>query len=322
MSIQTNLARGLKERFLNEYGEELFSDLKEFANRDFKAINRNNFEEKMPLIVEKSKGSIIKSIIGGERRSKYLAIETLSNKIEIQKNEWNEDVLHGMFIIMKVGVDRVKVNSLNYLMSGHAILRIFERTKKLDKDFKYSKFDIINEVNQVSLWTSFWNTYAMINTNPELWESLSYIIPSTNGIFLCKFNTTEMHLDVRTFVDESLLNDAQNIARKKLYSIGKIFNETPLTFGLAMVNFEPNVYSGLLHIMTKHVTTMSDFDLLLNQMTKDIIDDKNRSIRKKQMEALLKDSAKIITDDFYKIIQPLHINEVLEIIRKGSIKRN
>lgn len=317
MTIQLNLARGLKERFFSEYSEELFSDLREIAIRDFRAINRNNFDEKISLIIERSKGSIIKSIASGEKRNKYLVIETLSNKVEIQKKEWAEPGLHGMSIVMKVGVNQIKVKTLNYIIGGHSILRIFERTKTLNKDFKYSKSDVINEVAQISLWASFWTTHVMIYPNTKLWESLNYIIPSPNGIFLCKLNASEMHFDVRTFVDESLLTDTQNIIRANLYDIGKQFNKTPLAFGSWMVQFEPNIFAGLFHIMAKFLKVKIDLDLLLNQMTKDITEEANRSIAKDQINSTLKDSEKIITDDFYNLISALESNEIIAIIRSS-----
>lgn len=320
MTIQLNLARGLKERFFSEYSEELFSDLREIAIKDFRAINRNNFDEKTTLIIEKSKGSIIKSISSGEKRNKYLVIETLSNKVEIQKKEWVEPGLHGMSIVMKVGVNQIKVKTLNYIIGGHSILRIFERTKTLDEDFKYSKSDVINEVAQISLWASFWTTHAMIYPNAKLWESLNYIIPSPNGIFLCKLNASEMHLDVRTFVDESLLTDTQNIIRANLYDIGRQFNKTPLAFGSWMVQFEPKIFAGLFHIMTKFLKEKLDLDLLLNQMTKDATNEVNKSTAKDQINITLKDSAKIITDDFYNLISKLESEEIISIIRGSSKK--
>lgn len=320
MTIQLNLARGLKDRFFSEYSEEFFLDLREIAIRDFRAINRNNFDEKIPPIIEKSKGSIIKSIVSGAKRNKYLAIETLSNKVGIQKEEWIEPGLHGMSIVMKVGVNQIKVKALNYIIGGHSILRIFERTKTLNEDFKYSKSDVINEVDQISLWATFWTTHAMIYPNAKIWESLNYIIPSPNGIFLCKLNTSKMYLDVRTFVDISLLTNTQNIIRENLYDIGSQFNKTPLAFGSWMVQFEPNIFAGLFHIMAKFLEVKTDFDMLLNQMTKDITEEANRSTTKDQINTTLKDSVKMITDDFYNLISTLESNEIISII-SGTQKK-
>ena len=318
MTIQLNLARGLKERFFREYSEELFSDLREFATNNFKAINRNNFEEKTPLIIEKSKGSIIKSIVSGEKRNRYLAIETLSNKIEIEKSEWSESGLHGMSVIMKVGFNHIKATPLKYIISGHSILRIFERTKTISKDFQYSKIDVINELTQVSLWSSFWTTYAMTYSNPKLWESLSYIIPTPNGVFLCNLNATEMHIDVRTFVDQTLLSDTQNSIRRDLFNIGEQFNLSPLAFGTSMVQFEPNIFTGLFYVMTKFLTAKMDIESFLNQMTKDITGEATRAEAKNQINNLLVDSSKIITDDFYNLISTLETKEIISIIRDSQ----
>jgi hypothetical protein len=61
-------------------------------------------------------------------------------------------------------------------------------------------------------------------------DDISISIPSKNGLFLANFSNKTQEVEVRTFVDDSLLTAEQKLIKDSLLLIGKFVDPSPLTF--------------------------------------------------------------------------------------------
>ena len=145
----------------------------------------------------------------------------------------------------------------NYIISQHAIQRIYQRTDYFDKEKTINHYAIIKELEYIPVWASYWYILCNIDYYEELENIKNFIIPAPNGIFLGKFikkpNDTRSILHLNTFYGLRELSDIQKNIRDELILIQNGFENSHLSFfnhGLTRSDLYLDIFNPCITVFT------------------------------------------------------------------------
>jgi hypothetical protein len=229
-TMTESLANGLKNRFFFEMTE----DFKKFGTFGIESQDIPKKRTQFQSFIDKAKTHYsdfqILSYEGGSNRKPYLAFELLTIDPQREFNTWNEKCVYGSSVIFNLNPFIPNSFYSTYNIGEHAIARVFFRSKSIVKDNLIEVKSLFEEVRFIPLWAAFWGI-LFFTSNAKIFIGNSYpVIPSPNGLFLAEINSESKRIEIRTFLDLESLSPAQLDVRNSLLEIGRIFQNSPLSF--------------------------------------------------------------------------------------------
>lgn len=130
---------------------------------------------------------------------------------------------------------KILLEDANYIISQHAIQRIYQRTDYFDSEKAINHYAIIKELKYVPVWSSYWFTL----NKKKAGDINNVIIPAPKGIFFGQFlkkpYEDSIVLHINTFYGLNQLSDIQKNIREELLIIQKGFESSYLSFITAKV---------------------------------------------------------------------------------------
>jgi len=82
----------------------------------------------------------------------------------------------------------------------------------------------------VPFWTAFWIWFRFLTKDIDFLDELSMIIPAPNGLFVAQLSTTtEISVEIRTFINEAHTSDDRKLVRDLMISVSEPLLESPLS---------------------------------------------------------------------------------------------
>jgi len=270
-TMTESLANGLKNRFFFEMTE----DIKKFGTFGIEPQDipkkRTQFQSFIDKATTHYSDFQILSYEGGSNRKPYLAFELLTIDPQREFNTWNEKCVYGSSVIFNLNPFIPNSFYSTYNIGEHAIARVFFRSKSIVKDNLIEVKSLFEEVKFIPLWAAFWGI-LFFTSNAKIFIDNSYpVIPSPNGLFLAEINSESKRIEIRTFLDLKSLSAAQLDVRNSLLEIGRIFQNSPLSFWgpIVLLNIDrPRVIVKLIATMLQQNNTIENLkDLLFSRVT-------------------------------------------------------
>jgi len=234
--IDESLAKGLASRFLTECDESVnvFMDRLERTNRQ--TSTKKGWRRIMKEI-EKELGSAAFSTHWVGSNSKP-ALGFIGIGPEKQKfNTWEEKCLTGWCLIDQYETDVFGPDPIPFVISHHALARIFQRATILRdsvEDWKFSR--VLKLLSPLPFWAAFWSSWVSGDRGKTAAESRQKkwrfrfrpVIPSEHGLFFCECSSDDPRIELRTFVNNSQLRDEQIHLKKILDAVARDFETFPI----------------------------------------------------------------------------------------------
>ena len=189
--------------------------------------------------VEKSLGRfLICSHSGGSKRKPYYAFSTLVDNQSRNLNNWEEKCLESIQIFICHDPWAVKTIEAGFNISEHAIERIYQRSISSDqlRENSNDAHIVFEELEFCPMWASYWINFGIQAFKKSDINIFYPIIPSVNGLFLGEMYRDKLNrIEVRTFVDDSLLSPVQFYLKKEMLSLSLDFMLTPMSLLLAFM---------------------------------------------------------------------------------------
>ena len=217
MAINESLARGLCLRFFREVGEDyqkISKNINYFVLRGRKCKKNKT----MLTIFRNSKIDIVNTELGSNTNP-YACTAVFA-----ESREWPIDGRTESVLTARLYIDQYKrygcsnAYLANFSVSEHAIARLFLRLRNKIEDAQgYQIHQIRGDLAFIPGWAEFWGD-LWFDLPAKLQNKISPIIPSTNGLFLCQMDS-DGFVNVRTFIENSMLSPLQKKLRQKLLDI-------------------------------------------------------------------------------------------------------
>jgi len=254
--MNESLAKGYTKQFFNWFQEDfekkfnkLFAQIINDPYERNYLIHKNNFKKFVTQTRASLKNFHLNSFIGGSSNKPFYLntgylLETNRN---CSPRGYKELHLYpGTSFFTYSDQDKIKLNEESdsfilkdgdYLVSEHAIKRLYERSDHFDKVDEVSHYSIIKELVFVPLWANFWvhlNNILVDACIMELDDIKNPIIPSPEGLFFCEFidapDSKSKLLHVNSFINNNQLSEVQKKIRKDCLAIHKNLENSCLSF--------------------------------------------------------------------------------------------
>ncbi len=297
MPISDSLARGLKDRYFSELQHGRIESVATMLEGLKIHSGRKKFGEWAEFAKNKLGENVIATYHGGSKRKQYFAFEMLNFLPDREFNNWMEKSVFGHKVVIREGSHGNNVTTSKYSVSEHAILRIFQRTNNESYINGYSQRKILEELTFIPLWSNYWITVFGGLTLSILPDDISISIPSKNGLFLANFSNKTQEVEVRTFVDDSLLTAEQKLIKDSLLLIGKFVDPSPLTFASDITIYldQTIAYFKLMlsHLLIGNVNS----NFILNNLVSRISNDAARLKLKSEIKRSIEIESKYINSE-------------------------
>ncbi len=234
MVITESLANGLKNRFFLEVGDQIISSLNKFSvNYKSSKHSPSGWDRH----VEDMKASLDKLLLssyeGGSKGHPYFAFCGLSIDMNREFNSWQEKCLTSANMIFTYEPKHVELIKSTFNISEHAISRLYQRScLEISNETDINIFSIMKEMVFVPLWASYWLALnRLVIQDRSLQEQIKPVIPTLSGIFLAELTDSDVpFLEIRTFVDDSHLNEDQLLVKKIMLEAVEGVQSSPMAF--------------------------------------------------------------------------------------------
>jgi hypothetical protein len=295
MNISESLARGLKERFFNELKDGAIGSIATMLGNLNSSSNRKKFNKWADHAESALGANVINSYHGGSNRNQYFAFEILNFIPNREFNSWMEKSVFGQKVIIHEALQGNNVVSSKYGISEHAILRIFQRINNDGYTNGYSQRKILNEISFVPLWANFWFLMLSQITNQSLPKKFSISIPAINGLFLANYDSETQNIEIRTFLDDSILSEEQWLIKKSMHLISRHLNPSSLSFACIKTTCIDQSITHLFCMLSHLIYNNENFNFLINDCIAKIEDEVCRASIKNEITLMIKNFANIMT---------------------------
>ncbi len=316
--MDESLAKGYTKQFLTWYKEDLLKAIKErdqLLNKTKIFHDRSAFEKFSNNHKEQFKNFSLNYFLGGSKRHPFIALTTY-HVAEEQYEDWNENhLLPSVFFIYFN--KPLRIRSGMFSVSEHSIKRIYQRANIFNAN-NNDHYSIINEMSFIPIWAGFYNLFHILTNTKDI-EIKQPIIPSPNGLFLCKTEVAKgiKYIHIRTYVGD------------------KDLSETQLNLKNAMIQASKYLKNGLLGFMPLSVEVskiqfLIDFELMLYAL-KDFIKEFLNEILKSDDDLILSILHRKIIEriseigkakiDLLNILTAENYREIAKLIEEGRLKK-
>lgn len=226
MPISESLADGLKNRFFDEIEKEYVSFRKNFKSKSTGIKVRDYYK-----YLWNATGKVgLVSFEGGTKRKPYFQFSHLIPLQMRQFKEWKEKSLFGEDFYLSFEPPEVGSSYSAFSISEHAVKRIFQRATSHNAAQVYNPGIVLNQLKYLPLWANFVMA-ALIKSNfHERNVTLSIQIPTPDGVLMGELDTQSWLLNIRTFVADMMLSEAQAEARRIVLEISEQLHQSPGSF--------------------------------------------------------------------------------------------
>jgi hypothetical protein len=231
MIINETLARGLKDRFFDDFTTEIADKYHhEIASTSLRAHKKGKWLKAVKDCMERLERFSIVSCEGGSNAKPYFVINLLVVDKARPYNTWNEKCLLSVQLFFAFDPRFVDWNFAHFNIGEHAILRLFMRSPVQENaDGSVMPYSIIKQLRYVPFWSSFWIWFAKMAGDAALREELSLIIPAPDGLFVAHFSKDEPTLEIRTFINHELVKEERKMARDLMIRVSEPLLNSPLS---------------------------------------------------------------------------------------------
>lgn len=234
--IDESLARGLASRFLNECDESVNRFMDTLVRTNRQTSTKKGWLGIMEKI-ERELGSAAFSTHRVGTNSKP-ALGFIGIGPEKQKfNTWEEKCLTGWCLIDQYETNTFGPDPIPFVISHHALARIFQRATVLRdsvEDWKFSR--VLKLLSPLPFWAAFWSSCVSGERGKTAAESQQKewrfrfrpVIPSEHGLFLCECSSDDPRIELRTFVNNAQLRGEQIRLKKILAAVARDFENFPI----------------------------------------------------------------------------------------------
>jgi hypothetical protein len=234
--MDASLAKGYKRQVFEQLERDLdgiFSDWVRVSQASKIIKNTsywNRYIKKLDGIFKKN---LILKQLGGSNRKPYVALSVLVAG-DRNFNQWQEKCFTSNQILINFDPWYLEVLPAGFSISEHAIQRIFQRKFDNSNDYKFDESglrEIVDELIFAPLWCSYWIQAAIKLFADTDASKINTTIPAPNGLLLGEINRIHSgKVEVRTFVSDRQLSDAQMVVKQKMLTIQKAFEGSDLQF--------------------------------------------------------------------------------------------
>ena len=272
--MDESLANGFKNQFFRDIEDDLNKAISrglivyKKSNQYSKLTNWEKFTKSLILAMKEMK---ITHCIGGSKRKPFLVTALLGVDQNRPYNAWNEKCLLCYDNIFNFDPPFYKRFESTAYIGEHAVKRIYQRSFDAERYLKkeITNLEILKELKYVPLWSNFWpQLFYYLNKRLYKIQTLKPIIPTPNGLFLCEYSTSnKYHLDIRSFVNKSQLDERQTKLRNVLLKASKKHVESPVCFLSTLLSTGINCPVDDLHSVSMALINHSK--LLAEQISND-----------------------------------------------------
>lgn len=234
--IDESLARGLASRFLSECEDGIDKFFDKLASTNCRNSTKKRWIKKNERVSEYlEKVSFSTHWIGSNSKP---AMGFIGIGPEKQRySTWEEKCLTGWCLIDQYEVGTTGPDPTPFVISHHALSRIFQRATVLQNIVEDWRFEqILNLLRPLPFWAAFWSS-CLYGAQGERTKKLDEkvwnfrfrpVIPSEHGLFLCECSTADPRIALRTFVNNSQLRHEQRHLKKILDAVATEFASQPI----------------------------------------------------------------------------------------------
>jgi hypothetical protein len=184
---------------------------------------------------------------------------------------------------------------------------------------------ILGGFDYVPLWSAFWSNLGVYLKAKGLdIDRIELAIPSRAGLFLCKLSqsheiTAFPVVEVRTFVDNSLLSNEQSWVQREMLAISHNLRQSPLALFPIVNVFQIDDSHFLERVL--HYKLMGSLNGISSILTGLIEPETDRQIYRNAIVEINHDLSKGITADAISVIEFIGIRAAQVQIRSAILRR-
>jgi len=289
LTVTESLAKGLKSRFFTEMAEACDKVQSSFKLKNAHKKNREGFFKTVNEVKKTFDEFILLFYQGGSKNKPYVIFDLLTVLAGREYNTWNEKCLTGVTFLVNFEPRLIDDVNAAYNISEHAIARLYLRT---EPKFKGDVIDcryIRNEMKSLPFWANYWALTLYSSEKIGFQGNCFPVIPALNGLFMCEYSIQTKCIEIRTFVDDALLNFEQLEVKKLLIEVSNDVIESPLSFFCLLATSSLERVELLHGIIANRVLRHKNYPMLKNIFFHRIEDDKSRMFYKNKLDDLLKE---------------------------------
>lgn len=324
MKIDESLARGLCSRFFVEANDNLENLLR--GNRRVRALKKTRagwarFVKDIRLAL--SEVALI-AYEGGSARRPYFAFCGLHIDNSRDMGHWSERAIQGKQVFFDLERNAEYFDA-PFSIGEHAITRMIERGDfNIQQKTGFNVLGILDGFDHVSLWAAFWSRLGIyLKAKGLAVDLIEPIIPSRSGLFLCRLSVDAKIIaapvvEIRTFVDNSLLSNEQSWVQRKMLAASKGLIASPLALFPLMDVFELDdsfFLERVVHFKLRGVATY-----IASLVTGLIETEAERSIMKDAIVAINQELSEYVTVETILLIEEIGIRRAQVEVRSASLR--
>lgn len=327
MIITENLAKGLKNRFFSEIGDEVSQKLNQLIKDGYKyKKNTAGWEKYSKYLKQCFDRCAITFYDGGSNSKPYLGFVGLNIDPDREFNKWNEKCLTGTVAIAILEPFWFDYSQAVFNIGEHAISRIYERGKPLVvDDFSVDIASILPELAAVPLWAAYWTGViaafkGFFSNQSETVNHFFPPIPSPNGLFLSEMVAERYaRVEIRTFVNDSQLSFEQLEVKKLLLEVGNDLQNSPLTLYPLLETLK--IDKNFIEVAIISHRLLKKYDPLSHVLFQGVEDDETRRKLQVEFKKYLKNAASFTSEDLIALYKKVGVKK-FHLEMKKSIMRH
>jgi|GEM_PF-3222094 len=234
--IDESLAKGLASRFLTECDESVNQFMDRLARTNRQTSTKKGWLSKSTQVEKELRSAAFSTHWVGSNSKPALGFIGIGP--EKQKfNTWEEKCLTGWCLIDQYETNTFGPDPIPFVISHHALARIFQRATVLRdsvEDWKFSR--VLKLLSPLPFWAAFWSSCVFGERGKRAAKSQQNgwkfrfrpVIPSEYGLFLCECSSDDPRIELRTFVNNAQLRDEQVRLKKILDAVARDFEDFPI----------------------------------------------------------------------------------------------
>lgn len=231
MFIDEKLARGLKDRFFEDFPTEVTEPFHRLLrSQSLRNIKRGKWVKAARACVDRLDRFSIAAYEGGSNAKPYFVTTVLEILTDREYNAWNEKCLYSMQLLLAFDPAYVGCESGHFNIGEHAIVRLFMRAPVgEDAHGNLLPYSIIKQLAYVPFWSAFWIFFKRMTNGVDFRDALSIVIPAPDGLFLAHLSKEEDAVEIRTFIGYKYARGDRKIVRDLMIQISAPLLDSPLS---------------------------------------------------------------------------------------------
>jgi hypothetical protein len=321
MIVNETLASGLKNRFIVEVEDQSKEFKRSIKDNEFQLKLKSSWDDFSRHLNRCASGGKLCDYEGGGNKRRYRTLSLIYSAKDRPLNSWNESCISGLDVFFTLNPVNIETVYAPYAVGEHAIARMFMRLKGIGDDWSKNRSIILNQLEQIPLWSNFWLKTFYRSLRLKEHEKCFPVIPAPDGLFLCEFDLIHYFIEVRTFIGDSQLTEEQAAIKRMLLDIGVTFVNSPASFSvdLAAITSEPGwlMQMGVSKFLSEH----KHFEILMRAVFSKFDDDKRRMEVRGNVGKEIKIYGDSYSDDMHKMYERMGARKFMIYARNALQKK-